>query len=247
MVEKPLAANLKEAEDLIKTAEKNGKLLMVDHTFLYTGSVRKMKELISNNELGELYYFDSVRINLGLFQSDVNVIWDLAPHDFSIACHLLGEEPVSVSALGRGIGETEIECLAYVTLKFRTGIIAHIHVSWLSPVKVRQIILGGSKKMIIYDDVEPSEKIKVYDRRVQFDYDHETSLQPTYRLGDIYLPKLEQHEPLNLESRHFVDCILSGKKPLTDGASGLTVVRILEACDASLSQGGREIELNRIF
>ena len=243
LVEKPMCANIKEAESLIKIAAANNRILMVDHTFLYTGSVRKMKELISQNELGELYYFDSVRINLGLFQPDVNVIWDLAPHDFSIAHYLIGEEPVSVSVLGKDFDNNKVACLAYITLKFRSGIIAHIHVSWLSPVKVRRIIIGGSKKMIIYNDVEPTEKVKVYDTGIQFDYTKETPLQPTYRLGDIHLPKLEQKEALWVEAEHFIDCIIHNKKPLTDATSGLAVVKILEACDTSLSEGGREVKL----
>lgn len=244
LVEKPLAASVREAEDLIETAESTRRLLMVDHTFLYTGSVRKMKELVSSGQLGDLYYFDSVRISLGLFRPDVNVIWDLAPHDFSIACHLIGEEPLTVSALARGIGETELECLAYVTLGFRDGIIAHIHVSWLSPVKIRRIIVGGSRKMIIYDDVEPSEKIKVYDRSVEFDPTKESPLQPTYRLGDTHLPKLEQDEALRVEAEHFIDCVLNDTIPLTDAPSGLAVVKILEACDTSVREGGREVVLS---
>lgn len=244
LVEKPLVASVKEAEDLIETAESSRKLLMVGHTFLYTGSVRKMKELISSGELGDLHYFDSVRINLGLFRPDVNVIWDLGPHDFSIACHLIGEEPLSVSASARRIGETNLECMAYVNLTFRTGIIAHIHLSWVSPVKVRRIIVGGSRKMIIYDDVEPSEKIKVYDRGVEFDPTSETPLEPVYRLGDVLVPKLGQKEALFVEAEHFIDCIINDIKPLTDAASGLTIVKILEGCDTSLSQGGNEVVLN---
>ena len=243
LVEKPLCANVKEAEGLIKVAESNGKILMVDHTFLYTGSVRKAKELISKGEIGKVYYFDSVRINLGLFRTDVNVIWDLAPHDISIAQYLIKEEPVSVSVLGRDFNNNKIACIAYMTLRYKSGIIAHIHVSWLSPVKIRRIIIGGSKSMIIYDDVEPTEKIKVYDSGIKFDYDKENPLEPTYRLGDINLPRLDQREALSVEAEHFIDCILRGRKPLTDANFGLDVVRVLEASDTSLREGGRLVKL----
>ena len=243
LVEKPMCASVKEAKSLIKMVQDCNKILMVDHTFLYAASIRKIKEFISSGDLGEIYYFDSVRINLGLFQPDVNVVWDLGPHDFSIATYLIGEEPVSVSVLGKDVDDNKVACMAYITLKFGSGIIAHIHVSWLSPVKVRRIIVGGSKKMIIYDDVEPTEKVKVYDTSVQFDYAKENPLQPTYRLGDIHVPRLEQEEALWVEAAHFVDCILNGKKPLTDAESGLAVVRILEASDTSLRQGGREVML----
>jgi len=243
LVEKPMCATVKEAQSLINIARKNNKLLMVDHTFLYTSSVRKIKELVSNGELGDLYYFDSVRINLGLFQPDVNVVWDLAPHDFSIANYIIGEEPVSLSVLGKNVNDNKVACMAYITIKFRSGIIAHIHVSWLSPVKVRRIIVGGSKKMIIYDDVEPTEKIRVYDTSIQFDYTKENPLQPTYRLGDIHIPRLEQKEALWVEASHFVDCILKSKKPLTDAEAGLAVVKMLEASDTSLREGGREVKL----
>jgi len=243
LVEKPLCANVKEAEGLIKVAKSNGKILMVDHTFLYTGSVRKAKELISKGEIGEVYYFDSVRINLGLFRTDVNVIWDLAPHDISIAQYLIKEEPVSVSVLGRDFNNNKIACIAYMTLRYKSGIIAHIHVSWLSPVKIRRIIIGGSKSMIIYDDVEPTEKIKVYDSGIKFDFDKENPLEPTYRLGDINLPRLDQREALSVEAEHFIDCILRGRKPLTDANFGLDVVRVLEASDTSLREGGRLVKL----
>ncbi len=244
LVEKPLCANTREAGDLIRIAQSCGKILMVDHTFLYTGSVRKAKELIDKGELGKLYYFDSVRINLGLFRPDVNVIWDLASHDVSIALYLIGEKPVSVSALGRDFNNNKIACIAYITLRYKSGIMAHIHASWLSPVKIRRIIIGGSKKMIIYDDVEPTEKVRVYDSGIEFNHENETPLQPTYRLGDINLPKLDQREALSLEANHFIDCILNGKKPLTDGALGLDVLKILEASDISLREGGREVAIS---
>jgi len=244
LIEKPICSNSTEAEDLIKTAKKYQKILMVDHTFLYTGGVRKIKELIDKGEIGQLFYLDSVRINLGLFRPDVNVIWDLASHDISIIHYLFDEPPVSVSAMGRDFNNNNITCLAYITLKYKSGMIAHIHTSWLSPVKIRRIILGGSKKMVIYDDVEPTEKIKIYDSGIEFRQENETSLQPTYRLGDINLPKLDQREALALEANHFIDCILNGKKPLTDGAMGLAVLKILEAADISTREGGREIALN---
>jgi predicted dehydrogenase len=245
MIEKPMCATVGEAQSLINTAHENNKLLMVDHTFLYTSSIRKIKELVSSGKLGSIYYFDSVRINLGLFQPDVNVVWDLAPHDFSIANYVIEEEPVSLSVLGKDVNDNKVACMAYVTMKYRSGIIAHIHVSWLSPVKVRRIIVGGSKKMIIYDDVEPTEKVRVYDTGVQFDYTKENPLQPTYRLGDIHVPRLEQKEALWVEASHFVDCILHNKKPLTDAEAGLAVVKLLEAADTSLSEGGIEVNIKQ--
>jgi len=243
LVEKPLCTTVAEGEELVRIAQRCSKILMVDHTFLYAGAVRKAKELIAKSEIGDVYYFDSVRINLGLFRPDVNVMWDLAPHDISIAQYLLGEEPVAVSVLGRDFGDNKIACIAYMTLNYPSGVIAHIQVSWLSPVKIRRIIIGGSKKMIIYDDVEPTEKIRVYDSGVEFDYTKETPLQPTYRLGDINMPRLDQREPLFIEAGHFVDCILNGKRPLTDAAFGLSVSRVLEAGDVSLKEGGREVRL----
>lgn len=246
LVEKPLCSNVRESKSLIEIAQNNNRILMVDHTFLYTGSVRKIKELIEKGILGELYYFDSVRINLGLFQPDVNVIWDLAPHDFSIALYLLGEKPLSVSAVGKDFHGNKVACIAYVTVRFGSGTIAHFHLSWLSPVKIRRIIVGGSKKMIVYDDVEPTEKVKVYDAGIEFDYSKENSLVPTYRLGDIQIPTLEQKEALAVEAAHFVDCILNEKKPLTDASSGLAVVQILEASDTSMREGGREIKLDGV-
>jgi predicted dehydrogenase len=243
LVEKPLCATVKEAEDLIRVAQIQNKILMVDHTFLYTGSVRKAKELISMGEIGELWYFDSVRVNLGLFRPDVNVLWDLASHDISIARYLTGEEPISVSVQGRDFNNNKIAWMAYMTLRYKSGMLAHIHVSWLSPVKIRRIIIGGSKRMIIYDDIEPTEKIRVYDSGIEFDYDKENPLQPTYRLGDINLPRLDQKEALLVEAEHFIDCILTGKKPLTDAAFGLAIVKVLEAGDTSLREGGREVQL----
>lgn len=241
LVEKPISAGSEEAKSLIEIARENNRVLMVDHTFLYTGSVKKTKELISRGELGDLYYFDSVRINLGLFRSDVNVIWDLAAHDISIVQYLIGEEPVTVSAVGRDFDNNGIPCMAYITLGYRSGVIGHIHVSWLSPVKVRRIIVAGSQEMVIYDDVEPTEKVKVYDAAVQFDHSKESPLQPTYRLGDINIPKVDQKETLLAVAEHFVDCILTGKKPLTDGEFGLSVVKVLEACDDSLKHAGNQV------
>jgi len=244
LVEKPMCATVREATSLVNIAKDSKKILMVDHTFLYSASVRKMKEIVISGEMGDLYYFDSVRINLGLFQPDVNVVWDLAPHDFSIANYIIGEEPISVSVLGKDVNNNNVACMAYITMKFKSDIIAHIHLSWLSPVKVRRIIVGGSKKMIIYDDVEPTEKVKVYDTGVQFDYTKENPLQPTYRLGDINIPRLEQKEALWVEATHFVDCILNGTKPLSGAEAGLAVVRLLEASDTSLREGGREVLLH---
>ncbi len=243
LVEKPICTSVAEAAKLIRLAKDRNRILMVDHTFLYTGSVRKAKELISRGELGDLYYFDSVRINLGLFRPDVNVIWDLAAHDISIAHYLMGEEPVKVSAAGRDFDNNGIPCMAYIGLRYKSGLVGHIHVSWLSPVKVRRIIIAGSKEMVIYDDVEPTEKVRVYDAAVEFDHSKETPLQPTYRMGDIRIPKLDQKEALLAEAEHFVDCILTGRTPLTDGELGLAVVKVLQACEISIRQEGNWVAL----
>jgi predicted dehydrogenase len=244
MLEKPMTATVEESEKLIELAEKKKKTLMVDHTFLYTGAVRKMKQLVESGELGELYYFDSVRVNLGLFQHDVNVIWDLAPHDFSIMDYLLQKEPQMVSATGVShFGD--LENIAYVTVQYPNNLIAHIHVNWLAPVKLRTTLIGGSKKMIVYDDNEPSEKIKIYDRGVTYVEKAEDVYQilVQYRTGDMLAPKLDSSEALKLVSKEFVDSITQNRKPLTDGEKGLRVVRLLESANQSLKQKGKVIYL----
>ena len=244
MLEKPMTATVEESEKLIELAEKKKKILMVDHTFLYTGAVRKMKQLVESGELGDLYYFDSVRVNLGLFQHDVNVIWDLAPHDFSIMDYLLQKEPQMVSATGVShFGD--LENIAYVTVQYPNNLIAHIHVNWLAPVKLRTTLIGGSKKMIVYDDNEPSEKIKIYDRGVSYVEKAEDVYQilVQYRTGDMLAPKLDSSEALKLVSKEFVDSITQNRKPLTDGEKGLRVVRLLESANQSLKQKGKVINL----
>jgi predicted dehydrogenase len=240
-LEKPMTSSSLEAEELCKLAESKGVLLHVDHTFIYTPAVRKMKEIIDNKELGDILYFDSVRVNLGLFQHDVNVIWDLAPHDISIWEFCVGKKPVSVHAIGSmpyKYSENDIESIAYLTVKFEDGTIAHFHSNWLSPVKIRQIILGGSKKMLIFNDMEPMEKLKIYDTGVDIKTNedvYETLVQ--YRTGDMHSPAIKNYEALSTECEHFCECIKAGKATDTDGYAGLYVVKILEAASESLKTG----------
>lgn len=243
LVEKPMATSVAEAESLIEIATKRGVVLMVDHTFVYSGAVRKMKEIVAGGDLGDIYYLDSVRINLGLFQGDVNVLWDLAPHDIAILDHLVSEPPVSVCANGACHFGNGIENVAYVTVYFDSGLIAHFHNNWLAPVKIRTVLVGGSKKMILYDDMEASEKLKVYDRGVNVGPDGLHRSLISYRLGDMWAPKLDQTEALALVATEFIDSIRSARRPLTDGASGLNVVKILEAAERSIKWRGREVKL----
>lgn len=240
LIEKPLTRTAGEAEDLIQLAEANDRVLMVDHTFIYTGAVRKMKELLDTGELGELYYFDSVRVNLGVFQRDADVLWDLAPHDLSILTHLIPRAPRYVSAVGADhVGQGYVD-MAYLTISFDDRFLAHAHVNWLSPVKVRQILIGGNRRMLVYDDTEPSEKVRVYDSGIKVTT--QESIYATlvdYRTGDMWAPKIEVREALSVECEHFVDCIRLRKKPITGGEAGLTVVRLLEAAGKSLAARGR--------
>jgi predicted dehydrogenase len=244
LVEKPLAASVAEAEALVALAAQRDLRLMVNHTFIYTGAVRKMREIVESGALGDLYYLDSVRVNLGLFQRDVNVLWDLAPHDIAIMDHLVGEAPVSVCATGVCHIGNGIENVAYLTVYFNSGLIAHFHNNWLAPVKIRTLMLGGSKKMVLYDDMEISEKIKVYDRGV--DVATSAAVQEalvSYRLGDMWAPRLDTTEALARMAGEFVGAIKDGRAPLTDGQSGLHVVRILEAAEMSIKHRGREVKL----
>jgi len=243
LVEKPLTTKTTEAMDLINEAERRRLVLMVDHTFIYTGAVRKIRELTGYKLLGDVMYFDSVRVNLGLFQHDINVIWDLAAHDISIMDHILDVKPIAVSAFGathfNGVAD-----MAYLTARFENNLIAHFHVNWLSPVKIRRILIGGTKLMVVYDDMDPSEKVKLYDKGV--DIDGEDSIYSTlvhYRTGDMFAPRVDLTEALSLVAAEFVDCIMTHRRPVTDGQAGLNVVRVLEAADASLQQGGKVIEL----
>jgi predicted dehydrogenase len=245
LVEKPLTASIDEAEELIAAAARNGVNLMVDHTFVYTGAVRKIKELVDNGELGDLLYFDSVRINLGLFQRDINVVWDLAPHDLSLMDYIIGKEAMAVSALGSCHIASGIENIAYVMLQFSDEFIAHFHFNWLAPVKIRRTLLAGSKKMIVYDDIEPTEKIRVYDSGVtktdiESDSDREDAYRTlvSYRTGDVWVPKLDGTEALRYVCAEFLDSIAEKRTPLTDGRAGLRVVRMLDAAQRSIKQGG---------
>ncbi|MGA2939602.1 MAG: Gfo/Idh/MocA family oxidoreductase [Syntrophobacteraceae bacterium] len=242
-VEKAFTASSSQAEELIEIAERKHLKIMVDHTFLFTGAVKKMKELIDDGTLGSLCYYDSMRINLGLFQHDVNVIWDLAPHDLSIMDYVIREKPEAIVTTG-GNHFTEHEYVAYTTMYFTNHIIAHLNVNWLSPVKVRTTLVGGEKKMLVWNDLEADEKIKVYDKGVRVEngkgvYD----LLVSYRTGDVWAPRLEQTEALRLETQYFVDCITNGKKPFNDGHSGYRVVKMLEAADKSLKERGKLVYL----
>jgi predicted dehydrogenase len=245
LVEKPLAASSEEAVMLIEEAARRELTLMVDHTFVYTGAIRKIRELIRNRSLGDIYYYDSVRVNLGLFQSDISVIWDLAVHDLSILDFLIPERPIAVSATGISHVADHPENMAYLTLFFEKRMLAHLHVNWLAPVKVRRTLIGGSERMIVYDDLEPSEKVKLYDKGVTFSEQSEKKyeLLVSYRAGDMLAPHLDGTEALLTEARHFIDCIKNTKKPITDGAAGLRMVRILEAAERSMKARGQLVEL----
>ncbi len=243
MVEKPLAASISDAEELVRAA-RDGRTLMVDHTFVYSGPVQKIKEIVEAGDLGDIYYVDGVRINLGLFQHDVNVVWDLAPHDLSIMDYIIGRLPKSLSAFGTCHTDSQngIEDVAYLNLDFGAGLLASFHVNWLSPVKVRHFLIGGSRKGLVYNDLSPDEKIKVYDRGITVSEDVEArrGVLISYRTGDVWSPKIEQTEPLQRMVAHFGECIRDGKRPLTDGEAGLRIVRILEAAQRSIkAQGGR--------
>lgn len=246
LVEKPLTSSAEQARRLIEQADRRGLILMVDHTFIYTGAVRKIKELIDEGHLGDIYYFDSTRNNLGLFQQDVNVIWDLAVHDLSIMSYVIPARPTAVSATGLSHVPGKPENIAFLTVFYDEPIIAHISVNWLSPVKVRQTLISGNKKMIVYNDIEPSEKIKVYDKGIDLIDRPESrhKLLVSYRSGDMHAPRLDTTEALALETSHFMDCIARQKQPLTDGPSGLRVVQILEAATRSIAEHGRQIILD---
>ena len=238
-VEKPFTSTSAQAEELIALAAQKNRQIMVDHTFLFSGAVRKIQELVDNGTLGPLYYFDSTRVNLGLFQHDVSVVWDLAPHDLSIMDYLLGSEPEAVVATG-GNHLNGLADMAFITVYFPGNLTAHINVNWLSPVKVRTTLIGGRDKMLVWNDLEPDEKIKVYDKGVDITtgegvYDALVS----YRSGDVWAPKVDATEALRLELGYFADCIRDGKTPSNDGEAGLRVVRLLEAADESLKNRGR--------
>jgi len=247
-LEKPLTKTVSQGEQLLEEAKKRDLTIMVDHTFVYTSAIRKIKEIITNGELGEIYYYDSVRVNLGLFQHDVDVIWDLAVHDLSILEYIYPHKPVAVSATGISHIDGATEDVAYLTLFYNERMISHIHVNWLSPVKVRRTLIGGSQKMILLDDLEPSEKIKIYEKGITVNREPEGiekvyKLLIDYRSGDMYAPHIEHTEALRVEAEHFIACIEQGKTPETSGASGLRVVRMLQAASESMKQNGKPIEL----
>jgi predicted dehydrogenase len=241
LVEKPMTTTARDAEMLVRLADQSSLTLMVDHTFVYTGAVRRIKSLIDSSELGKLYYYDSVRVNLGLIQHDVSVIWDLAAHDLAIMDHLIEQRPISISATAATHFPGGMADVAYITVQFEDNLIAHFHVNWLSPVKVRQVLLGGDRRMVLYDDIQATEKVKVYDRGVQWSDDPDevrTQALVGYRLGDVFIPQLDQTEALRNECAHFIESIRNDTKPLTDGESGLRNVRMLEAAEFSLRHDG---------
>jgi predicted dehydrogenase len=264
LVEKPMCATAEEADRLVDEAARRRLILAVDHTFVYTGAVKKIRELVTNGELGEIYYYDSVRVNLGLFRHDVNVVWDLAVHDLSIIDYVLPVLPCAISATGVRHVASEPENIAYMTLYFDTSLIAHVHANWLAPVKVRRTLICGSSKMIVYDDVEPSEKVKLYDKGITVNGNgngngsgngHSNGngngsamyqLLVGYRAGDMWAPRIATTEALATELRHFVDCIEHNTTPITDGRAGLRVVRLLEAASFSMAERGRVVELNAL-
>jgi predicted dehydrogenase len=245
LVEKPLAPSAEMVRRLMDEADRRGLTLMVDHTFLYTPAVQKIRELVHNDELGDIYYYDSTRASLGLFQSDVNVIWDLAVHDLSIIQYILKEDPVAVSATGSSHVTGTPENMAHLTLFFDSKCVAHVSVNWLSPTKVRQTFVGGSKKMIVYNDLEPSEKIKVYDKGITLSEPSENAhqLRIGYRAGDMWAPHISAKEALQTEVEHFIDCVRTGSPPISGGMSGLRVVEILEAASRSIAEQGRPVSL----
>jgi len=244
-IEKPMTERTEQAEALIKLAEKKRKKLIVDHTFIYTGAVQKMKELISNGDIGDPVYFDSTRVNLGLFQQDIDVIWDLAAHDLSIMDHLLPLKKLTISATGSNFYGEDIVAKSLLTIYLENNVIGHINVSWVSPVKIRQTLVGGTSKIILWDDNNPSEKVKIYDKGVELFETKEDlyHLKVQYRVGDMHAPCLNEVEALGLETEHFADCILNDKEPKTNGESGLKVVKVLVASKESLKRKGAPVEL----
>ncbi|PIR79718.1 MAG: oxidoreductase [Candidatus Levybacteria bacterium CG10_big_fil_rev_8_21_14_0_10_35_13] len=234
LLEKPMTQNSKEASRLVKLAKRNNKILMVGYTFVYSEPIKKIKEILNKKEIGQIYYYDSTRINLGLIQNDVNVIWDLACHDFSIINYLFNKVPVAIQAFGSKFVNSRNEEIAHVIIKYDKNFTAHINVSWLSPVKIRIILIGGSKKMITFDDISPNEKIRIYNKSVDLESSQITPFKPAYRSGDVIIPYLEQNESLKNELLHLAYCIKNNKKPITSGEEGLKILKMLEASDISL-------------
>jgi predicted dehydrogenase len=242
--EKPLTQSVEEGVKLVDLADEKGRVLMVGHTFVYTAAVNKIKDLINSGELGDIYYMSTARVNLGLFQEDINVVWDLAPHDVSIMNYVLGARPVAVSAVGHSYIQPEIQDVAFVTMRYPGSILTNLHVSWLNPNKIRKTTVVGSKKMLVYDDISSLEKIRIYDKGVDVipHYDTFGEFQLSYRYGDIHIPKLDDAEPLKMECQHFIDCI-DGKDPRSSGRHGLEVLIVLDAIDRSMKKNGAEIEI----
>jgi len=245
-IEKPMAASAQECEELIEIAKKNGLVLMTGHTFLYSPAVRKIKEIVDSGDVGEIRYISARRLNLGLFQKDINVAWDLAPHDISIIQYIMGEQPVTINCRGSAHITPGVEDVTTMCLSFKKQRTAIIHSSWLDPRKVREMTIVGSKRMIVYDDVVQQEKIKIFDARVERPphYDTFAEFHYAYHYGDVYVPYIKQEEPLKIECQHFLDCIRHGTTPLTSGQRGLELVQILEASSESIRRGGGPVELS---
>ncbi|HOP06841.1 MAG TPA: Gfo/Idh/MocA family oxidoreductase [candidate division Zixibacteria bacterium] len=245
-VEKPFTATVEQAERMIELAEQKNLRIMVDHTFVYTGAVETIKKYIDDGKLGEMFYFDSVRVNLGLFQHDVNVIWDLAPHDVSIMDHLIMQQPRAIAATGVAHFDSGVENIAYISTYYENNLLGHIHVNWLAPVKVRRTLISGSRKMIIYDDTEPSEKVKIYDKGIDVvqSKDQLYDILIQYRTGDMLAPQIDLTEALSKIAREFYDAVNESRPAKTDGFAGLRVVKILEAANRSIRNGGRVVELD---
>jgi len=243
-IAKPFTLKQDEAKELIDIANKNKLIIMVDHTFLFTGAVRKIKSLIDEDALGNLFYYDAIRVNLGLFQSDVNVIWDLAPHDLSIMDYVVHEKPAAISATGADHFSRGLVDMAYVTIFFDSNIITHLNLNWLSPVKIRRTLIGGEKKMLVWNDVKIDEKLMIYDKGVDVTTKEGMyKILVDYRMGDMWSPRLDRTEALRNETQYFIDCIVKGDVPINDGESGLRIVKMLEAADESIRQDGRKIKL----
>lgn len=242
-VEKPMASSVADAEAMIDLSESNGCCLMVGHTFEYTAAVRKIKEIMDSGELGDIYYISAQRLNLGLFQQDINVVWDLAPHDISIILYLIGKEPEYVTTIGTSHINPRIQDVATLTMVFDANLIAFIQCSWLDPNKVRKTTIVGSKKMLVYDDIEPNNKISIFDQGVEVPSHYNTfaEFHYAYRYGDIVIPKIDNYEPLKVELTHFIESIEQKKTPKTDGRNGLRVVKILEAAQDSIDNGGKSV------
>jgi predicted dehydrogenase len=247
LIEKPMTISYLQAKELATLAKKQNCIISVDHTFLYTPAVIKMKEIMLSNEIGKINFFDSTRINLGIFQSDVNVLWDLATHDISILNYLLDDKPISVQAIGISHTENKIENIAYLSLRFEDNIIAHFNCSWSSPVKIRMLLIGGDKKMMVFNDLEPSEKLKIYDSRFVVNTEEEKNkILIDYRTGDLFIPKLENTEALENLTKEFLDCIRYNIQPKSNAAFSLEVIRILEAAQISIKNRGKEIFIRDI-